>query len=417
MTEQPLFVSPFAAPMYLMPKPVGSTCNMGCAYCYYLSKNAELYGEEKRHLMSEATLETFVREYIGASTTPEVVFTWHGGEATMRPIGFYRRAMELQRKYGRGRNIVNCFQTNGTLLTDEWCEFFKSENMLVGVSIDGPQEFHDEFRRMKGGGASWHKVMQGIGLLKKHGVEWNAMAVVNDFNVDYPLDFYRFFKEIGCDFIQFTPIVERTTADGALCSVGKPGVMTDFSIDGKRWGRFLCTLFDEWVKKDIGKVFVQLFDATLANYMGVTPGLCTMAPQCGHAAVMEYNGDVYCCDHFVFPEYKLGNIHSKGLIEMMTSEKQKSFGRAKQSTLPKQCVECRWLRLCNGECPKNRFATTRSGQPGLNYLCEGYKEFFSHTAPFFELMKAELEAERAPANIMESELVKSLPDASQPWVD
>ncbi|MDE6825641.1 MAG: SPASM domain-containing protein, partial [Paramuribaculum sp.] len=249
------------------------------------------------------------------------------------------------------------------------------------------------------------------------GVEWNAMEVVNDFNVDYPLDFYRFFKEIGCDFIQFTPIVERTTADGALCSVGKQGVMTDFSIDGARWGRFLCTIFDEWVKKDIGKVFVQLFDATLANYMGVTPGLCTMAPQCGHAAVMEYNGDVYCCDHFVFPEYKLGNIHSQGLIEMMTSEKQKSFGRAKQSTLPRQCVECRWLRLCNGECPKNRFATTRSGEPGLNYLCEGYKAFFSHTAPFFELMKAELEAERAPANIMDSEPVRSLPEASQPWVD
>ena len=417
VSDEMMFATPFGAPMYIMPKPVGSTCNMGCAYCYYLEKNDVLYGDERRHLMSEATLEVFVREYIAASTTPEVVFTWHGGEATMRPVAFYRRAMELQQKYGRGRRIVNCFQTNGTLLNDEWCEFFKANDMLVGVSIDGPQEFHDEFRRMKGGGASWHKVMQGINLLKKHGVEWNAMAVVNDFNVDYPLDFYRFFKEIGCEFIQFTPIVERTTVDGGLCSVGENGVMTDFSIDGKRWGRFLNTLFDEWVRQDIGKVFVQIFDATLANYMGVLPGICTMARQCGHAGVMEYNGDVYCCDHFVFPEYKLGNIHRRTLIEMMTSEKQRKFGRMKQEGLPGQCLSCRWLNLCNGECPKNRFAKTSTGEAGLNYLCEGYRMFFEHTAPFFELMKAELEAERAPANIMSSSLVKELPEPGQPWVE
>lgn len=415
MNTEELYSAPFAAPMYIMPKPVGSTCNMGCAYCYYLSKNNELYGEEPRHLMSEVTLETFISEYIAASTTPEVIFTWHGGEATMRPIAFYKRAIELQRKYGRGRNIVNCFQTNGTLLNDEWCRFFKENDMLVGISIDGPQEFHDEFRRMKGGGASWMKVMHGINLLKKHGVEWNAMAVINDFNVDYPLDFYRFFKGIGCQYIQFAPIVERTTPEGALCSVGQEGVMTDFSIDGERWGHFLCALFDEWVKQDVGKVFVQLFDATLANYMGVTPGICTMAKQCGHAGVMEYNGDVYCCDHFVFPEYKLGNIHRRTLIEMMTSERQKEFGRAKLESLPGQCKGCKWLRLCNGECPKNRFARTANGEPGLNYLCEGYRMFFEHTAPFFEFMKAELDAERAPANIMDSELVKNLPESE--WID
>lgn len=401
MDQTNAFALPFAAPMYVMPKPVGSTCNMGCEYCYYLAKNKELYAEEPRHLMSEATLETFIKEYIAASTTPEVMFTWHGGEATMRPISFYRRAIELQRKYSGGHRIANCFQTNGTLLNDEWCSFFKENEMLVGVSIDGPQEFHDEFRRMKGGAPSWVKVMRGIDLLNKHQVDWNAMAVINDFNVDYPLDFYNFFKEIDCRFIQFSPIVERVTPQGGLCSVGQEGILTDFSIDPERWGKFLIGLFDEWVRKDIGRIFVQLFDATLANYMGVLPGVCSMAPRCGHASVMEWNGDVYCCDHFVFPEYKLGNIHKRTLIEMMTSEKQRKFGNAKSDSLPGECRQCKWLKLCNGECPKNRFARTASGEPGLNYLCEGYRAFFEHTEPYFLMMKAELEAERAPANIME----------------
>lgn len=396
---------PFSAPMYVMPKPVGASCNMGCKYCYYLDKK-QLYKEEPRQLMSEATLEEFIKQYIGAQTTPEVIFTWHGGEPTLRPLSFYKRALELQRKYAGGRSIVNCFQTNGTLLTDEWCEFFAKNNMLVGVSIDGPQEFHDEFRRMKGGAPSWVKVMKGIELLKKHNVEWNAMAVVNDFNSEYPDDFYNFFKEIGCDFIQFTPVVERT--DGKrLLSVNEPGgEITDMSVTPKKWGEFLCRVFDLWVKEDVGKVFVQIFDATLANWMGVLPGLCSLAPRCGHAAAMEFNGDVYSCDHFVFPSHKLGNIHTHGLIEMMISDRQKAFGDYKYSGLPAKCKECPRLTACYGECPRNRFAFTETGEPGLNYLCEGYRMFFDHVAPYMDFMKKELEAQRAPANIMQSALVK-----------
>lgn len=396
---------PFSAPMYVMPKPVGASCNMGCKYCYYLDKK-QLYKEEPRQLMGEATLEEFIKQYIGAQTTPEVIFTWHGGEPTLRPLSFYKRALELQRKYAGGRSIVNCFQTNGTLLTDEWCEFFAKNNMLVGVSIDGPQEFHDEFRRMKGGAPSWVKVMKGIELLKKHNVEWNAMAVVNDFNSEYPDDFYNFFKEIGCDFIQFTPVVERT--DGKrLLSVNEPGgEITDMSVTPKKWGEFLCRVFDLWVKEDVGKVFVQIFDATLANWMGVLPGLCSLAPRCGHAAAMEFNGDVYSCDHFVFPSHKLGNIHTRGLIEMMISERQKAFGDYKYSGLPTKCKECPRLTACYGECPRNRFAFTETGEPGLNYLCEGYRMFFDHVAPYMDFMKKELDAQRAPANIMQSELVK-----------
>lgn len=400
--------SPFASPLYVMPKPVGSTCNMACKYCYYLEKKKFYPADQPRHLMSEATLEEFIKQYIGATTTPEVNFTWHGGEATMRPIAFYRKALELQKRYGRGRQIVNCFQTNATLLTPEWCQFFKENDFLVGVSIDGPQEFHDEFRRMKGGGASWRKVMAGIEMLKAHGVEWNALAVVNDFIADYPDDFYHFFKEIGCKFIQFTPIVERISeADRGLCSVGQRGELTDFSVTPEQWGRFLCRLFDLWVVEDVGDTFIQIFDATLANWVGVTPGICTLAPRCGHAAAMEYNGDLYSCDHFVFPEYRLGNIHSSTIAAMMTSPAQMAFGAAKHDTLPQQCLDCRWLKACNGECPKNRFATTPDGQPGLNYLCAGYRRFFAHVAPYMDWMADALKREEAPAGIMDTPLAQA----------
>ena len=397
-------ISPFASPLYVMPKPVGSACNMACKYCYYLEKKKYYDSGDPRHLMSEATLEEFIRQYIGATTTPEVNFTWHGGEATMRPISFYRKALELQAQYGRGRNIVNCFQTNGTLLTDEWCEFFRENGWLVGVSIDGPQEFHDEYRRNKMGQPSFRKVMQGINLLNKHGVEWNALAVVNDFNADYPLDFYNFFKEIGCRYIQFTPIVERfyPHKDGRhLASPMDNGKvpLADFSVSPEQWGEFLVTLFDEWVKEDVGKYFIQLFDATLANWVGQQPGVCTMARTCGHAGVMEYNGDVYSCDHFVFPEYKLGNIRTHTLVEMMYGERQQQFGMDKYAKLPAQCKNCEFLFACNGECPKNRFAFTADGEPGLNYLCSGYKRYFRHVAPYMDFMKQELEAGRPPANV------------------
>ena len=373
-------ISPFAHPMYIMLKPAGSLCNLRCRYCYYLEKN-KLYQEQKNHVITNELLEKFTKDYIEAQTTPQVLFTWHGGETLMRPIAFYRRALELQRIYGRGRQIDNCIQTNGTLLTDDWCEFFKANNFLVGVSIDGPQEFHDEYRKTATGRPTFRKVMEGINLLNKHGVEWNALAVVNDFNADYPLDFYHFFKDIGCHYIQFTPVVERMVQrpDRLTLAPGmqEGGELTDFSVTAEQWGSFLCTIFDEWVHHDVGDYYIQLFDATLANWVGQAPGVCTMAKECGHAGVMEFNGDVYSCDHFVYPEYKLGNIREVDEGDLAFSEQQKKFAYAKSETLPQYCRACSYLELCWGECPKNRFIKTPDGEKGLNYLCPGLKKFYA----------------------------------------
>lgn len=398
--------APFASPLYAMLKPVGAVCNLSCDYCYYLEK-MHLYENSSKYVMSEELLEKFIEEYINSQTMPQVLFTWHGGETLMRPLSFYQKAVELQKKYAQGRAIENCIQTNGTLLTDEWCKFFHDNHWLVGVSIDGPQEFHDEYRKNRQGRPSFVKVMQGVNLLNKYQVEWNALAVVNDFNADYPLDFYHFFKEIGCHYIQFTPIVERIYkhTDGRhLAAVDEENCekLADFSITPEQWGDFLCTIFDEWVKNDVGKYYIQLFDSTLANWIGEQPGVCTMAKTCGHAGVMEFNGDVYSCDHFVFPQYKLGNIYSKTLVEMLYSERQRTFGQSKQSSLPTQCKECQYLFACNGECPKNRFCKTVSGESGLNYLCKGYYQFFDHVAPYMDYMKRELMQKRAPANVMEA---------------
>lgn len=398
-------IAPFARPLYVMTKAVGAVCNLACDYCYYLEKS-NLYKDISKHVMSEELLERFVREYINSQTMQQVLFTWHGGETLMRPLSFYKRAVELQRQYANGRTIDNCIQTNGTLLTDEWCRFFKENNWLVGISIDGPQEFHDEYRKNRQGRPSFVKVMHGIELLKKHGVEWNAMAVVNDFNADYPLDFYNFFKEIGCRYIQFAPIVERITKHSDGRHLASPDdteeKLADFSVTPEQWGDFLCAIFDEWVRNDVGETFVQIFDSTLANWMGVQPGVCSMAETCGHAGVMEFNGDVYSCDHYVFPEYKLGNIYQNSLIDMMYSKRQQEFGLMKKTSLPSQCRECEYLFACNGECPKNRFAKTANGEPGLNYLCKGYHKFFSHVAPYMDFMKKELMAQRPPSNIMEA---------------
>lgn len=396
--------APFSRPLYIMAKPVGALCNLACDYCYYLEKS-KLYPHHPASLMSDELLEKFVEEYILSQTAPQVLFTWHGGETLMRPLAFYQKAMELQRKYAHGRMIDNCIQTNGTLLTDEWCRFFHENHWLVGVSIDGPQKYHDAYRKNRQGLPSFTQVMKGIELLNKYDVEWNAMAVVNRLNADAPLEFYHFFKQIECHYIQFAPIVERIArhADGRhLAAVDESSEegLAEFSVLPRQWGDFLCTLFDEWVREDVGRYFVQLFDATLANWVGEQPGVCTLASTCGQAGVMEFNGDVYSCDHFVFPQYKLGNIYSKSLVEMMYSERQMRFGQAKHTALPTQCVECPYLFACNGECPKNRFCMTKDGESGLNYLCKGYYQFFSHVAPYMDFMKGELLAQRAPANIM-----------------
>lgn len=394
---------PFSRPMYVMLKPAGSLCNLRCKYCYYLEKR-KLYQQNPNNIISDHMLEKFIKEYIEAQSTPQVLFTWHGGETLMRPIAFYKRALELQRIYGRGRQIDNCIQTNGTLITDKWCEFFKENNFLVGVSIDGPQEFHDEYRRTSMGQPTFLKVMAGIKLLNKHKVEWNALAVVNDFNADYPLDFYNFFRDIECRYIQFSPIVERIVnrPDGLTLAPGMTpgGTLTDFSVTPEQWGNFLCTIFDEWVKTDVGTYFVQIFDSTLANWVGEQPGVCTLAKECGHAGVMEFNGDVYSCDHFVYPEYRLGNLATRTITEMMYSEQQNQFARLKHQLLPQQCRECQFEFACHGECPKNRFVDDCYGNPGLNYLCQGYHQFFSHVAPYMDFMKRELDAKRPPANIM-----------------
>ncbi|MBR1889335.1 MAG: anaerobic sulfatase-maturation protein [Alloprevotella sp.] len=388
-----------------MAKPAGALCNLACEYCYYTEKK-HLYAQTPHHVMSDALLERFTRDYIQAQPTPNVLFTWHGGEALMRPVSFYQKALDLQRKYAEGRHIDNALQTNATLLTDEWAEFLAKNHFLVGVSIDGPQEFHDEYRKSRTGRPSFMQVLRGIRLLQKHGVEWNALAVVNDYNADYPLDFYRFFRdELSGPFLQFTPVVERIEphSDGRhLASVagGTHLQLAPFSVSPGQWGDFLCAIFDEWVRRDVGKMFVQLFDATLANWVGVMPGVCTLAETCGHALAMEFQGDVYCCDHFVFPEYKLGNIYERPLVEMLQDERQRQFGLDKREALTRECRECDYLFACHGECPRLRFATDSYGNQRHNYLCRGYKKFFAHVAPYMDRMKKLLQEGRAPAEIM-----------------
>lgn len=381
-------IAPFAKPLYVMLKPIGAACNLKCTYCYYLdTKN--LYEQERNYKLSDELLEKFIAQYLESQTMSPVLFTWHGGEPLLRDISFYKKALALQQRYGRGRQIENSLQTNGTLLTDEWSQFFKENNFLIGISIDGTQRFHDKYRKANNGEPTFGKVIHGINLLRKHGVEYNTMGVVNNYNVDFPLEFYNFLKQIDSHFIQFAPIVERYPN----------GEVTEWSVSPEKWGDFLIAIFNEWVKQDVGNYFIQYFDAALANWMKVEPGTCIFAENCGHAGVMEFNGDVYACDHFVAPEYKLGNIREKTLTQMMYSSKQLDFGMDKSKGLSRQCQQCNYKFACNGECPKNRIAVTADGEK-INYLCAGYYKFFDHIAPYMDYMKQELDAQRPPANIM-----------------
>lgn len=385
-------INPFARPLYVMTKPAGAHCNLACDYCYYLEKQ-KLYQNGDKHVMSDQLTEVFIREYIQSQFGNEVNFTWHGGEPMIRPLSYYKKVVRWQRRYAEGKAILNCLQTNGTLLTPEWCRFLHDEGWLVGISIDGPQDMHDAYRMKRNGGPTWEKVMQGIEMLDRYEVEWNAMAVVNDITAARPLDFYRFFRdEIECRYLQFTPVVERIRRheDGrhlAHVMDGDEYAVAPFSVTPEAWGSFLCTMFDEWYNNDVGEMFVQTFEATLANWAGMTPGVCSLSDWCGHAAVMEHNGDIYCCDHFVFPEYYLGNIRNRGILDMLNSERQMAFADMKTKWLPTQCRQCRWQFACHGECPRNRFAKTKDGEPGLNYLCEGYRRYFEHVAPFMEELK------------------------------
>lgn len=393
--------SPFAQPYYVMAKAAGASCNLACDYCYYSDKSA-LYGHAGPSAMSDEVLERFISEYIRSQSVNEVLFVWHGGEPLLRGIPFYERVLKLQRKYAAGHHIDNCIQTNGVLINDDWSRFFHDNGILVGVSIDGPADVHDRYRRDHLHRPTFMRVIHGIDALNRHDVEWNAMAVVNNLNVSRPLEFYRFFRDaLGCRFLQFAPIVERNNDGHLAAPCDSRGIMTPASVTPGQWGDFLVAIFDEWVRRDVGDMFVQIFDATLANWAGVPPGVCTLAEVCGHAPVIEHNGDVYCCDHYVWPRYKLGNIMTDGLAGMMMSEKQQRFGLDKFNGLPGKCRQCEYLFACHGECPKNRISVSPSGEPGLNYLCEGYFRFFRHVAPYMEYMKREWQHGRPASGIME----------------
>ncbi len=392
----------------VMLKPVGPACNLDCTYCYYLEKK-NLYPYAKGYRLNDDLLETFIREYISSQDVPVVSFVWQGGEPTMLGLDYFRKAVELQQKYAEGKRIENALQTNGTLLDDEFCQFLNEKNFLVGLSIDGPRDVHDHYRHTAAGGPSWEKVMDGVRLLKKHNVEFNTLSVVNDRTSEKPLDVYRFLKSIGSRFMQFIPIVERYTTDPGEEDVHLvhhryrgDAEVTGWSVNPVKYGKFLISIFDEWVRKDVGTYYVQLFDVSLANWVGESnPGLCVFSETCGDATVMEHNGDLYSCDHFVYHDYYLGNIKEKPLLDMMQQERQARFGLEKRTTLPRKCLDCEFLFACHGECPKHRFCTTEDGESGLNYLCESYEMFFNHVKPYMDYMTKQLQAKKPPANVMQ----------------
>ena len=385
-----------------MVKPVGATCNLDCSYCYYRDK-AEIYSAPQNR-MTDDVLEEYVRQYLEAVNLPTVTFCWHGGEPLLAGIDFYRKAVELQQRYAAGRQIENTLQTNGTLVNDEWCDFFRENNFLVGVSLDGPEEVHDAYRRDCGGAPTFGKVMQAVEKMHNRKVEYNILATVNSRSEGRGKEIYRFLRGIS-NFIQFLPVVEYVQLrEGRRPLIVSPDVEgatpAPWSVSARGFGEFMCDVFDEWIKCDVGSRFVQLFDITLANWCGVPPSLCAFCETCGDAPVVEYNGDVYSCDHFVYPEYRLGNILSSTLVEMYTSQEQQAFGRDKREALPMECKRCTYNFLCRGECPKHRFATSQRGEPYMNTLCEGYKLFFRHTDPYMRHMKMLLQKERSPMEVM-----------------
>jgi uncharacterized protein len=390
----------------IMTKPMGPICNLDCTYCYYLEKE-NLYEEKKNFKMSDDVLESYIRQYIASQTTPTVSFAWQGGEPTLLGVPFFERVIELQAKYCGGKRIENAFQTNGTLLDDQWGEFLARNSFLIGISIDGPAEIHDAYRVDKGGQPTHARVLRGLDVLKRHKVEFNTLTVVNRKTAYEPLAIYRYLKSIGSRFLQFIPIVEEIAAepDQSGLRLLKPYAPTqttvsEWSVEPLQYGFFLQTIFDEWVRADVGRIFVNLFDVALESWMGMDQSLCVFAKTCGSALVMEHNGDLYSCDHFVYPDNKLGNILERPLAALAGLPKQMKFGKAKDAALPKACVECDVRFACNGECPKHRFLKTDSGEPGLNYLCAGYKHFFHHIDPYMQFMANELRQERAPANVM-----------------
>ena len=391
---------------HILAKPNGPICNLDCKYCFYLEKE-NLYPGTSNWGMEDRVLEAYVRQYIEAQEVPVISFAWQGGEPTLLGVDFFRRVVELQEKYANGKRIENGFQTNGVLLDDQWGEFLAEQGFLVGLSIDGPAQVHDRYRVDKGGQPTHKRVMRGLGFLKKHNVEFNTLTVVQRQNARHPLEIYRFLKEIGSGFMQFIPIVERVaeqaSPDGlSLLSPDTEGEakVSSWSVDSNQFGIFLCSIFDEWVRQDVGKFFVQIFDVALESWVGMESSLCVFRETCGTALAIEHNGDLFSCDHYVYPENKLGNIMERPMEALVALPQQVDFGNAKRDSLPRYCRECEVRFACNGECPKHRFIRTPDGEAGLNYLCAGYKRFFNHIDPYMRFMAEELAAKRAPANVM-----------------
>ena len=399
---------------HLLAKPSGSTCNIDCKYCFFLSKEA-LYPDDK-HRMSDATLDTYIRQLLESHRAPEVTVAWQGGEPTLMGLDFFAKAVDLVERYRRpGQRIQHTFQTNGVALDDEWCAFFKAHDFLVGLSVDGPRDLHDTYRVTRGGKGTFDVVMKGWQCLRSHQVEFNILCTVNAANQQHGRRVYQFFRdELGATWMQFIPIVERATADTIhIANLGwseRPRekrllytqsgtLVTNRSVGGEQYGQFLVDIFEEWVRRDVGKVYVQLFDVTLEAYFGRYK-LCIHAPTCGNGPALEYNGDLYACDHFVEPGFKLGNIHTTHMLELVASPQQRKFGLDKRDTLTRQCQQCEVRFLCNGGCPKDRFASSQDGEPGHNYLCAGLYKFFTHTRPAMERMGQLYSQGRAPAEVM-----------------
>jgi uncharacterized protein len=381
---------------HVMLKPRGAICNLDCKYCYFLSKE-KLY-PESNFRMEDNVLEDFTKQYIQAQQSPEVTFAWQGGEPTLMGLDFFKQAVKHQQKYAKpGQKINNALQTNGVNLTDEWCKFFKENNFLIGISIDGPRNLHDAYRRDKGDQPTFDRVMRGLQVLKKHRVDYNALTTVHAANAHYPIEVYRFLRDgAGFQFIQFIPIVERDNDTGFQ----EGTKVTNRSVKARQYGQFLINIFDEWVSRDVGQVYVQIFDVSLGAWLGQPGALCIFAPSCGTALAMEHNGDLYSCDHFVEPRHLLGNIQDENLIELVSAKKQIKFGNDKKDKLPKFCQKCEVRFACHGGCPKNRFIKTPGGEAGLNYLCQGYKDFFNHIDEPMKIMAFLIRQGRAPAEIM-----------------
>jgi len=381
----------------VMSKPSGASCNLRCTYCFYTEKE-NLYNGPALLKMPPNVLESFIRQYIEIHDTPEVQFAWQGGEPTLSGIDYFSSVVLLQEKYAGGKKVSNTIQTNGTLLTDDWCSFFKKHDFLVGLSIDGPKELHDEYRIKGNGRPSFDTVMAGLELLRKHKVPFNTLTVVNAKNSQQPLDVYRFLKEFGDGHMQFIPAVERVPDEASkrlglrlaippsIDDMERRSRLTPWSVSPKQLANFYIRIFDEWVLKDVGRVFVQFFEVALGNWLGAGSGICHFSPKCGMAGALEHNGDLYSCDHYVYPRHKLGNIMETPLSDLMVSMKQQKFGSAKLEGLPKCCKVCEVRPACHGDCPKHRFGKTRDGEQGLSYLCEAYKKIFKHMAPYLRIM-------------------------------